>query len=61
MVNYVSATDDEAVEAFQLCSKLEGIIPALESSHGIAFALKKAKKMNKGGMVIVDRNYLKGR
>ena len=39
-VEYVSATDDEAVAAFQLCTRLEGIIPALESSHAIAHAAK---------------------
>ena len=37
-VNYVSATDKQALEAFQLCSKLEGIIPALEPSHALAVA-----------------------
>ncbi|OIQ94576.1 tryptophan synthase beta chain [mine drainage metagenome] len=37
-VDYVSATDDEALEAFQLTTRLEGIIPALESSHAIAYA-----------------------
>jgi tryptophan synthase beta chain len=36
-VKYVSATDDEALEAFALCSKLEGIIPALEPSHALAY------------------------
>jgi tryptophan synthase beta chain len=53
-VNYVSATDDEALEAFQLCSKLEGIIPALESAHGIAFGLKQAAKMNKNQTMIIN-------
>lgn len=38
--NYVSATDDEALAAFQLLSRQEGIIPALESSHALAYALK---------------------
>jgi len=37
---YVSITDDEAIEAFQLCTRLEGIIPALESSHAIAHVMK---------------------
>lgn len=40
---YVGATDDEAVEAFQLLARHEGIIPALESSHALAYALKLAK------------------
>ena len=53
-VDYVSATDDEALESFQLCTKLEGIIPALESSHAIAFALKQAKEMKKGQIIIVN-------
>ncbi len=39
-VDYVSATDEEALEAFQLTTRLEGIIPALESSHAIAYAKK---------------------
>jgi tryptophan synthase beta chain len=53
-VNYVSATDNEALEAFQLCSKLEGIIPALESAHGIAFGLKQAAKMSKDKIMIIN-------
>ena len=36
-IEYVSATDNEALEAFALCSKLEGIIPALEPSHALAY------------------------
>jgi tryptophan synthase alpha chain len=52
-VQFLSATDDEAVEAFQLCSKLEGIIPALESAHALAkvpeIAAKKAKGSFDGG------------
>ena len=53
-VNYVSATDDEALEAFSLCSKMEGIIPALESAHGIAFGLKQAAKMAKDQIMIIN-------
>jgi tryptophan synthase beta chain len=50
---YASVTDEEAVAAFHLLSRLEGIIPALESSHAIAHALKIAPQMNKNqGMVI---------
>ena len=53
-VNYDSITDDEAVDAFlQLC-KLEGIIPALESSHAIAYAMKIAKNYNKDDSIIVN-------
>ncbi|WP_075981875.1 tryptophan synthase subunit beta [Bacillus massilinigeriensis] len=52
-VTYDSITDQEALEGFQLLSKLEGIIPALESAHAVAFALKLAPKMNKEeGLVI---------
>lgn len=39
-VNYVSATDDEALEAFQLCTRMEGIIPALEPAHALAHVMK---------------------
>jgi tryptophan synthase beta chain len=42
---YVSVTDDEALEAFQLCAKLEGIIPALEPSHALAHVAKIAPKL----------------
>jgi tryptophan synthase beta chain len=47
-VSYVTITDAEALEAFSLLSKVEGIIPALESSHAIAYALKAVKKIGKG-------------
>lgn len=50
---YESITDDEALEAFQLLSKLEGIIPALESAHAIAFAVKLAAKMESNQSVVV--------
>ncbi len=50
---YVSATDDEALDAFQLLSETEGIIPALESSHAIAYLAKHARKHKKGDIVIV--------
>jgi tryptophan synthase beta chain len=53
-VNYVCATDEEALKAFKLCCKLEGIIPALESSHAIAFAMKKAKTLPKNHIMIVN-------
>lgn len=53
-VEYVSATDDEAVEAFQILCQSEGIIPALESSHAIAFTCKLAKKMKKNQSIIVN-------
>jgi tryptophan synthase beta chain len=50
---YVSATDKEAVEAFCTLSKEEGIIPALESSHAIAFATKLARKMKRNDTIVV--------
>lgn len=53
-VNYVSSTDDEALNAFEICSKYEGIIPALEPSHAIAFVFKLAKDMKKDQIIIVN-------
>jgi tryptophan synthase beta chain len=53
-VEYVSATDEEAVAAFQLLCKTEGIIPALESSHAIAYVCKLAKKMKKNQTIVVN-------
>jgi len=53
-VSYTYATDDEALEAFQLLSRLEGIIPALESSHAVAEAMKQAPRMKKGEIIIVN-------
>ena len=53
-VNYVSSTDDEALNAFEICSKYEGIIPALEPSHALAFVFKLAKKMKKDQIIIVN-------
>lgn len=50
---YESITDEEALHAFQLLCKLEGIIPALESAHAIAYALKLAKTMNKDEGIVV--------
>jgi tryptophan synthase beta chain len=53
-VKYVTASDSEALEAFQLLGKLEGIIPALESAHAVAYAIKKAKEMNSGDILLVN-------
>jgi tryptophan synthase beta chain len=50
---YESVTDEEAVEAFEALSQEEGIIPALESAHAVAYALKLAKKMKKEQAVVV--------
>ncbi|MGQ9468486.1 MAG: tryptophan synthase subunit beta [Nitrososphaerales archaeon] len=51
--NYVSVTDDEAIKAFLELSKTEGIIPALEPSHSLAFAIKLAKSMKKDELIVV--------
>lgn len=53
-VNYVSVTDDEALEAFQLCSKLEGIIPALEPSHAFAHVMKLAPTLPKDHLLVMN-------
>lgn len=53
-VKYDSVTDNEAVEAFKILSRTEGIIPALESSHAIAYALKIAKTYSKEDSIIVN-------
>jgi tryptophan synthase beta chain len=53
-VNYVSATDAEALEAFQLCCKLEGIIPALEPSHALAQVMKLAPKKPKDHLMVMN-------
>ncbi len=53
-VHYVSATDEEAVSAFELLSKTEGIIPAIESSHAIAEAIKLAPKLSKDQIIVVN-------
>ena len=53
-VQYVSATDGEALEAFQTLSQLEGIIPALESAHAVAHALKVAREMKPDQFLIVN-------
>ncbi len=51
---YTMATDEEALEAFQKLSKLEGIIPALESSHAVAEVIKRAPKMPKDSVILVN-------
>ena len=53
-VEYVSATDAEALEAFQLCAKLEGIIPALEPSHALAYVLKLAPNLPKDHLLVMN-------
>ena len=51
---YVAVTDEEAVDAFEYLSKTEGIIPAIESSHAIAYAKKLAKSMSKEQVIVIN-------
>jgi tryptophan synthase beta chain len=53
-VGYTYATDDEALDAFEKLSRLEGIIPALESAHAVAEAIKRAKEMRPDQIVLVN-------
>ncbi|MBA3036237.1 MAG: tryptophan synthase subunit beta, partial [Desulfobacterium sp.] len=52
--NYVSIDDNQALDAFKKLCMLEGIIPALESSHAIAYAMQQAPRMNKDSIIIVN-------
>lgn len=53
-IEYVSATDDEALEAFDLLAREEGIMPALESAHAVAHVVKLAPKMKRSDIIIVN-------
>jgi tryptophan synthase beta chain len=53
-VTYVSATDKEALDAFQLCTRLEGIIPALEPSHALAYVKKLAPTLPKDNLLVMN-------
>ncbi|MCS2608775.1 tryptophan synthase subunit beta [Halomonas dongshanensis] len=53
-VEYVSATDDEALEAFQICCREEGIIPALETAHALAEVAKRAPTLPKDHLMVVN-------
>jgi tryptophan synthase beta chain len=53
-INFVYATDDEVIETFQFISRMEGIIPALESTHALVHAVKRAPKMGKDEILIVN-------
>ena len=53
-VNYVSATDQEALDSFQLCARQEGIIPALEPAHALAYTGKLAKKMGRDKIILMN-------
>ncbi|MBN2700129.1 MAG: tryptophan synthase subunit beta [Methylothermaceae bacterium] len=52
--NYVSITDEEALEAFHRVTRVEGILPALESSHALAYAMKLAPRMDKDQTIVVN-------
>jgi tryptophan synthase beta chain len=51
---YVPVTDDEAVEAFEYLSRTEGIIPAIESAHAVAYAIELAPTMGKDKIIVVN-------
>jgi tryptophan synthase beta chain len=53
-IEFTYATDDEVLETFQLCSRLEGIVPALESTHALAHACKRARALGPGKIVVVN-------
>ncbi len=53
-VNYVSVTDQEAIDAFKLLCQKEGIIPALESSHALAYAFKLLPKLTRRESILVN-------
>lgn len=53
-IEYAYATDDEVLETFQLCSRLEGIIPALESTHALVHGLKRARALAKDKIVLIN-------
>jgi tryptophan synthase beta chain len=53
-VKYISATDQEALDAFQLCSKLEGILPALEPSHALAKVIELAPQKPQDHLMVVN-------
>ena len=53
-VNYVSATDSEALEAFQLCCRQEGIIPALEPAHALAHVMKLAPTKPRDHIIVMN-------
>jgi tryptophan synthase beta chain len=54
LVEYASVTDEEALEAFTLCSRLEGIIPALETAHAIFYAEKVARELGPDKNLVVN-------
>jgi tryptophan synthase beta chain len=53
-IKYVAATDDEAIEAFQACARLEGILPALEPAHALAYVMRWAGTLAKDKIIIMN-------
>ena len=53
-MNYVAVTDDEALEAFKLCTRLEGIIPALEPAHALAHVIKIAPDLPRDHLLVMN-------
>lgn len=53
-VHYTSVTDNEAIEAFEMLSRLEGIIPALESAHAVAYAAKLIPQISKDDIIVIN-------
>jgi tryptophan synthase beta chain len=53
-VHYTSVTDNEAIEAFEMLSRLEGIIPALESAHAVAYAAKLIPQISKNDIIVIN-------
>jgi len=53
-IEFEYATDDEVLEVFRLCSRLEGIIPALESTHALAYAMKRARELGPDRVIVVN-------
>jgi tryptophan synthase beta chain len=53
-INFGYATDEEALDAFQLLCRIEGIVPALETSHGIAYAIKRASELPSDALLVCN-------
>ena len=53
-IRYEMATDTEALQAFRCLSRTEGIIPALESAHAVAFALRAADELDRDGILVIN-------
>jgi tryptophan synthase beta subunit len=51
---YVAVTDEQALEGFDLLSRLEGILPALESSHAVAYGIRLARRMRKSQAIVIN-------